>query len=208
MLSIVQDDRVALALNTQMLPYVNFELNISAIDVNGCGGPFGLNTPVFYIKVVDVPDGNFNIYNNYTILDEWTVTGIEPGATPYTFNWSLHNVSFNVSQATNGNVAIIWDLLQSGYAAFDNIRITSSQTPSGLTHPNVKDNSIRVSPTLANNTVKLNLPFHTAIQVFNTCDALLMQTTYDTHELNVSALPSGLYYIKTEQGAVTSFVKQ
>jgi len=41
MLSTAQDDRAAVTLNSQMLPFCIVSLDISAIDLDACGGPFG-----------------------------------------------------------------------------------------------------------------------------------------------------------------------
>ena len=126
MLSTAQDDRAALTLNSQLLPFAVINFNMSAIDIEACGGPFGVDTPSMNIKIHDSPGAVFNFYTPGPLLDETTLTGIQPGATIYTFNWSQQSVSLDISGATDGNITVVFNLTQSGYAAIDNLVILSS----------------------------------------------------------------------------------
>lgn len=62
-----------------------------------------------------------------TVLDQGDVTG---AASPLaTLDWTEGRFSFDTSAATNGNVTLRLDLPSGGYAAFDNFRISASDTP-------------------------------------------------------------------------------
>jgi len=124
-----QDDKLALTLNSQMIPFINLSFIMSPIDLAGCTGPFGPETAVMRLTVYDSPGGTFSFSPSNTILDTDTITGGEPGPTPYTFNWSNNSTSFDVSNSIDGNITIVFDLIEGVYAAIDNIVITSSTTP-------------------------------------------------------------------------------
>ncbi len=132
MLSAFQDDRVALTLFSDTLPFVNLYMDVSAIDLVACGGPFGTAAPSFHIMVFDSPGGVFNINNPGVPLDEDTVYGGPPASDPYHFAWTQVQVGLDVSGSTDGNVSVMWDLLSSGYAAFDNVLIEASITGVGI----------------------------------------------------------------------------
>lgn len=111
-----------------MLPFCIVSFDLSAIDIDACGGPFGVDTPIMNVKIYDSPGGIFNFYFPGTLLDEDTLIGIEPGYTVYTFNWSHSLVSMDIDGATDGNITVVFDLWRSGYAAIDNLLIISSIT--------------------------------------------------------------------------------
>jgi len=67
------------------------------------------------------------------VLDEAIITG-EAAPDQWTFQWTNHVLALDASGSTDGNISIVWDLLQSGYGAFDNLIITSSVDPGDLTH--------------------------------------------------------------------------
>jgi hypothetical protein len=127
MLSSVQNDKLGLTFNTQGLGFLNLKLDISAIDVAGCGGPFGLAAPVFKLDLVDSPGGAF-AFGSGTILDSTTITGVPATAGSYTFTWANRVVGLDTSGSVDGRVTLVFDLLQSGYAALDNISIVASDT--------------------------------------------------------------------------------
>lgn len=140
MLSEFQDDRMALILNTQGLPFANITFHISPIDLAACGGPFGLDTSHIRITVYDSPGATFFFESPGTMLDEVLVDGGAPGETPYTFNWLQCLASLEVANATDGYITIVFDLIATGYGAIDNISISSSI--SSLTpeyHPALND---------------------------------------------------------------------
>lgn len=98
--------------------YFNVEMDISKIDVLGCGGPFGREThPKYQLTLTDRTTG--------TVVDVQEVTGAD-SPNLYTFVWTHHVVTFNKGSATDLTLQFI--LLESGYACFDNLKITSTVT--------------------------------------------------------------------------------
>ena len=132
MLSVAQDDKAALTLNSQMLPYANISFIMSPIDLAGCGGPFGLDTAEMRMTVYDSPGGSFSFSSPGIILDEDTITGGAPGITSFTFNWVVCATSLDISGSADGNITIVFDLLRSGYAAIDSIEISSSVSANAI----------------------------------------------------------------------------
>jgi len=124
-----QNDKLALTLNSQMLPFINLSFLMSPIDLAGCTGPFGPETSVMGLTVYDSPGGTFSFPPSNTILDTDTIMGGSPGSTPYTFNWSNNSTSFDINNSIDGNITIVFDLIEGVYAAIDNIVVTSSTTP-------------------------------------------------------------------------------
>ncbi len=127
MLSGAQDDRLGLTFDMQGRQFLNVGLDISSIDVSGCGGPFGIANPTYRITLYDSP-GGVNALGSGAVLADTMITGIQ-GPDQWTFNWTNHVVALDGSGATDGSVRIEWDLLQSGYAAFDNLAIAASNRP-------------------------------------------------------------------------------
>jgi hypothetical protein len=125
-----QNDKLALTLNAQMLPFLNMTFLLSPIDVPGCGGPFGVDTAEMYLRVYDTPGGIFSFASPGTILDEDTVVSGSPGLTPDTFNWSICATSLDISNSLDSSITIVFDLIRSGYAAIDSVKISSSVTTS------------------------------------------------------------------------------
>lgn len=80
MLSTYQNDKVALTLFSDTLPYVNLYMDVSAIDLVACSGPFGTAVPSFRVSVHDSPNGVFNINNPGPPLDVDTIHGGIPSA--------------------------------------------------------------------------------------------------------------------------------
>lgn len=127
MLAGVQDDKIAFTFSRSDLDYVNLEMDVSAIDVPRCGGPFGIDVPEFNISLYDTPSGQFSWGNIGPKLDEGDVEGCTPNGDPYTFTWQRVSVELDASQATSEFVTVIIDQkVRSGYAALDNIIISSS----------------------------------------------------------------------------------
>lgn len=132
MLSTYQNDKVALTLFSDTLPYVNLYMDVSAIDLVACSGPFGTEVPTFRVSVHDSPNGVFNINNPPPPLDVDTIVGIAPSSDPHHFRWATVQTGLDVSGSTDGNISVMWDLLTSGYAAFDNLRIEASVSGVGV----------------------------------------------------------------------------
>lgn len=130
MLCCVQDDKVALTFDSQGKPYLSLKMNISAIDVNGCGGPFGVAMPTFRMTLYDTPSGTFDFHAPGTVLSTVDLVGNAPGAASYTFNWKTVVAALSTAGSVNGRVTVVWDLLPgSGYASFDNLTIAASTVP-------------------------------------------------------------------------------
>jgi hypothetical protein len=130
MLANVQPDLLALTFDSQGRSFINIGMDVSSIDVQGCGGPFGIADPRFRVTLVDSPGGAF-AFGAGTILDVAELTGaVAPS--PFTFAWSNHVIALDTSGSVDGLVTIVWDLLQSGYGAFDNLIITASDIPGDL----------------------------------------------------------------------------
>jgi hypothetical protein len=124
MLGMVQDDRLALRFDVMGQQFLNVAMDVSSIDVDGCGGPFGVETPKFKVSLLDDSGGEFS----WTAkpLDEKTLEG-EASNSPWSFHWSRGTVALDASKATNGSVVVVFDLVSNGYAAFDNLKITASK---------------------------------------------------------------------------------
>jgi hypothetical protein len=125
MLSTAEDDKLALTFNRQGRSFVNVGLDLSSIDVSGCGGPFGVAMPVMRVSLLDSPGGVFAF--DQIVLDTDTITGVS-APDQWTFEWTFGVASLDASGATDDNVSIVFDLLESGYAAFDNLSIVASNT--------------------------------------------------------------------------------
>jgi hypothetical protein len=124
MLGSVQDDRLALRLDVQSQQFLNVSMDVSSIDVDGCGGPFGVETPVFKVTLLDSPRGVFDW--SAKKLDEKLATG-EPAHDGWSFQWARATIALDSSRSTDGNVSVVFDLVSKGYAVFDNLVISASK---------------------------------------------------------------------------------
>lgn len=109
--------------------FFNVDLDISAIDVNGCGGPFSPPgsqlPPVFHIELFDLNAG--------ALLETKEIRGRAGAPNQWTYLWSHHQVSFNKGALTNLRIRINAIPGSSGYAVFDNLRIWGSdEEPTGM----------------------------------------------------------------------------
>jgi len=125
MLSQRQDDR--LWLDFQVDPNHDFftvEMDISAIDVNGCGGPFSdpnnLLQPRFQLTLIDRDTG--------AVIESHEITGKVP-PNQWTYNWSHEVETFN--KGKQQNVRLEWNLLHPGseFSVLDNLNIYTSVIP-------------------------------------------------------------------------------
>lgn len=134
MLSSSQNDLLGLSFNVGSNKFLNFQLDISSIDLANFGGPFfdGL-APQFEITLFDNPSGA-STTGSGTVLDSAKITGVL-SSNQWTFNWTQHVVALDATGNTNGNVTVRIDLLQGGYAAMDNFRIVAADTPGNLPEP-------------------------------------------------------------------------
>jgi MYXO-CTERM domain-containing protein len=130
MLSDVQNDLLGLSFNVGAFNFLNFQLDISSIDLNAWGGPFQPaqgTVPTFRLTLYDNASGAAGLGTG-SVLDTADITGV---AAPnrWTFNWTNHIVALDATGNTNGNVILRIDLLSGGYAAMDNFRIAASDEP-------------------------------------------------------------------------------
>ncbi|HYC56213.1 MAG TPA: thrombospondin type 3 repeat-containing protein [Candidatus Binatia bacterium] len=123
MQSAQQDDLLALTFDRGGREFINVGFDLSSIDVNGCGGPFGVAVPIMRVSLLDSPGGTFAF--NQTVLDTVDLTGI---AAPdqWTFAWTFVTASLDASGATDDHVSVLFDVIQSGYLAFDNLSIVAA----------------------------------------------------------------------------------
>lgn len=132
MLSTAQNDLMSATFDAQSFNFLNLSIDVSAIDLDCCGGPFnptGTLVPEFQFRLYDAPGGAFNLFAPGALLDTQNIIGT---ASPRTvFDWTSHVVALDASGSTDGNVALVIDLLQGGYASFDNLVIASDDTPGG-----------------------------------------------------------------------------
>lgn len=132
MLSTAQNDLVSAVFDAQSFAFLNLNVDVSAIDLDCCGGPFnptGTLVPQFEFRLYDAPLGVFNLFAPGTLLDSDTILGTASDRT--TFDWTNHTVALDATGSTDGNIALVIDLLQGGYASFDNLVIASSNDPGG-----------------------------------------------------------------------------
>jgi hypothetical protein len=123
MLSTAADDKLGMTFDAQGRPFINVGLDLSGIDIQGCGGPFGSSLPIMHVSVVDAPGGSWSWTS--PPLDETDLVGAAP-PDQWTFEWTNLVAGLDITGATDGTVTVIFDLTQSGYAAFDNLTITAS----------------------------------------------------------------------------------
>ncbi len=209
LLSSVQDDKAALTLNSQMLPYANITFHMSPIDLAACGGHFGLDTAEIHITVYDSPDGIFSFFSPGTLLDEDTILGSEPGLTPFTFNWTLCTTSLDISGSIDGNITVVFDLLRGNYAGIDNIEITSSVTPNTISE-NHGLISLIVSPNPFSNELSINGTKSSGEMVlFDAMGKELMrQKTFDVQtKIITENLLNGVYFLTYRDGNKTEKLK-
>ena len=126
LLSVIQDDLLALIFDAGASTFLNVGFHLSSTEVRGCGGLlFAVAVPVMRVTAYDAPGGVFDINNPGPALAEGTVTGTTSGEFKV-FRWRYGTTSLNVSSATDGQVALVFDLIESGYAVFDNLSVVAS----------------------------------------------------------------------------------
>jgi len=128
MFSTLQNDRLAFEFNTQGKSFLNLQMDLSAIAISACGNQAPIVTngiPTMRLQLYDNPTGSFTFNNLGTLLSQADVTGVNP-AGDYTFNWTQVIAGLDASAATNGDVVLLFDLLTSPYASFDNLEVSAS----------------------------------------------------------------------------------
>ena len=137
MLSDAQDDRLALAFNIGTNKFLNFQLDISSIDLDRFGGPFvpaGGAAPTFRFSLYDNPSGATGLGSG-TALSFADRTGTI-GPNKFTFDWTNVTVGLDATGNTNGNVILEIDLLSgAGYAAFDNFKVAAADQSGVIPEP-------------------------------------------------------------------------
>jgi len=133
MLSNVQNDLLGLSFNVGSLPFFNLGIDITSIDLSTFSGPFvpagAAGIPTFQFTLYDNPSGAVTTGGG-TVLDQKTLTGTESAKTVVDFTTGV--IALSTDGNTNGNVTLQIDLLPgSGYAGFDNMRITASDEAGG-----------------------------------------------------------------------------
>jgi len=124
MLSTLQDDKLALAFDARGYPFINIGIDLSSIDVEGCAGPFGVTAPRLRITLIDRPGGIID-YDG-TRLDSTEIVGVM-APDGWTFRWKTDIASLSTEGTREGTVTVVFDLLEGGYAVFDNLSITASR---------------------------------------------------------------------------------
>lgn len=118
---------MSLAFNIGNYDFLNFQFDISSIDLDTWGGPFvpaGGVAPVFKLSLFDNPSGANNI-DGPGLLSSVIITG-EASTQKNIFNWTNHIVALDAKGSTNGNVILQIDEIVGGYAALDNFVIVAS----------------------------------------------------------------------------------
>ncbi|MBP8091249.1 MAG: PEP-CTERM sorting domain-containing protein, partial [Giesbergeria sp.] len=127
MLSGVEDDKLGMAFDAGAFDFLNFQFDISTIELDCCGAPFvpvGGAAPRMRISLFDNPLGNPGSGSGaaLTFID---VTGAF-NSSKNIFNFSTQTVGLSTAGSTNGKVILQLDLLEGGYAALDNFTIAAS----------------------------------------------------------------------------------
>lgn len=125
MLSTIQDDRLWLTFDVGALAYVNISLDVSSIGLQGPGGPFTTNA--------SVPEFELKLFDDVTNAELSSATFSGTASDIYTFDWTDHLLALSTAGNTTGMVRMQLDLLDGGYAAFDNLVIASSDEEGDIT---------------------------------------------------------------------------
>ena|GEM_PF-523956 len=192
-----QNDLAGLTLNRGAFPYVNLEMDISALDIALCGGPFNLAQTSFRISAYNSTGGIFNITNPGTALDLVDVVGNGAGATSYSTNWAHITTGLDVSMATDPMVTVVLDLLTSNYAVLDNLEITASTLSLGISERS-KQNGLRCWPNPATDVLSLDIS-NTSFQwtIFTNLGNVVDQgRNHGDSRLDIGDLAPGHYVIR------------
>ena len=132
LLASAQDDLFSITFDTRGRRFVNTFFDLSSIDLAGLGGPFtddNASIPEMRVTVLDTPGGVFDIddIGAYTELGSDMVSG---EASPrFEFDWTRVVVSVTTDASTDGIVTVVFDLVDGGYAALDNISVRANNVP-------------------------------------------------------------------------------
>lgn len=129
MLSTAQNDLLGLSFNLSGNQFLNLSIDLTSIDLSNLGGPFTILPPAapeFRFTLFDNPSGAAGVGTGLTILDQTTASATSSARNVVDFTSVI--LALDGMNATNGNVILQVDLLTGGYAGFDNLLITSSDT--------------------------------------------------------------------------------
>jgi hypothetical protein len=133
MLCCVQDDRLGLSFDVGGFDFFNFKIDVSSVALyqNGGGPQFtsASDVPIFRFTLYDNPTGATGLFGNSTVLDTGDLTGVASALDELV--WTTDTFAFDTTGSTNGNVTLSVDLIQGGYAVFDNWLITASDDAGG-----------------------------------------------------------------------------
>lgn len=123
MLESLNDDRLWLTFDVTGYDFLNIQLDLSSIDLQGNGFPFVNGAPTLKLNL---RSGS----NTGTILDSEQTTGASL-ASSYIFNWT--NEIFSLSTGGASSVTLEFDLISGGYASFDNLVVAASDIAGDVT---------------------------------------------------------------------------
>jgi hypothetical protein len=121
-----EDDLLALTFAATGRRYLNVGLDLSSIEIEGCGGPFGTAAPQLRVSLYDSAAAVFDFNTRGVLLDQKTLDGVS-APDPWTFAWQYGVLGLDASAGTQGHLTLLFDLVQSGYAAIDNLSIVASE---------------------------------------------------------------------------------
>lgn len=143
MLADRQRDLLGLSFDVGDLDFLNFQIDVSSIDLSTFSGPFvppGA-IPTFRFSLFDNPTGNVSVGSG-TVLDQVDFSGTASDRD--VFDWSRGTFGLSTAGSTNGNVTFQIDLLDgAGYGAFDNLLIAASDDEGDVGDP---DDDVSVVP--------------------------------------------------------------
>ena len=140
MLETIQDDKLSLTFDSGIFQFLNLGMDISAIALDPNVGVVS-QQPTFRVSLYDSPGSVFNINSPGTLLDTLDVTGTW-ATSNNVFDWTSVIVPLDTSASTDGNVSIVFDLIDPtadgtsvSYASFDNLIVVASDTAGAVPEP-------------------------------------------------------------------------
>lgn len=137
-LSSTQDDLLGLAFDVGAFNFLNVRASISSIDLDRFGGPFvptgtPASVPIFRFSLYDNPSGAAGLGSG-GVLDSFDSIGLlNPSKSSFLFSNAVGGL--DASGSTNGNVILRIDLLQGGYGALDNLRVSAADVQATVPEP-------------------------------------------------------------------------
>jgi len=124
MLSAFQDDRLALTFDAGSQAFLNVGFDLSALDVPGCGGPFGVARASMRVSLLDSPGGAFAWDQRELASAELLGPEAFEAGTPH---FARVSAALSTAGSSDGHVSLVFDLRESGYATFDNLSIAAAE---------------------------------------------------------------------------------